>query len=167
MKFLEGEWWWWFQAYWFDYQVQEYSVWVWVLQNQLLFNLVFMGDLEFEEFLGKFCMFFVVIFYINILGQQDGVVGILDVFFKIGGDVKLFIGNGMNLDIIVNLDFFNVEVDVIFINLICFEVLLLECWQFFIDNSDLFNFYGSIYNDVLFFFFCCIGLAWDMVGNFI
>lgn len=167
MKFPEGERRWRFQAYRFDYLAQEHSAWARVPQNQLLSNLAFMGDLEFEEPLGKSRTPFAVIPYINTLGQQDGAAGTSDVSLKIGGDAKLSIGNGMNLDITANPDFSNVEVDAIFTNLTRFEVLLPERRQFFIYNSDLFNSYGSIYNDASPFFSRRIGLARDTAGNLI
>jgi hypothetical protein len=167
IKFPEGERRWRFQSYRFDYQAQEHSAWARVPQNQLLSNLAFMGSLEFEQPLGKSRTPFAIIPYINTLGQQNGVAGTSDLDLKVGGDAKLSIGNGMNLDITVNPDFSNVEVDAIFTNLTRFEVLLPERRQFFIDNSDLFNSYGSIYNDASPFFSRRIGLARDTAGNLI
>jgi hypothetical protein len=58
-------------------------------------------------------------------------------------------------------------VDAIFTNLTRFEVQLPERRQFFIDNSDLFNSYGSIYGDASPFFSRRIGLARDTTGALI
>lgn len=73
----------------------------------------------------------------------------------------------MNLDLTVNPDFSNVEVDDIFTNLTRFEVQLPERRQFFIDNNDLFNSFGSNYRDASPFFSRRIGLARDTAGNLI
>ena len=60
----------------------------------------------------------------------------------IGGDLKVAIGNGLNLDVTLNPDFSNVEVDNIITNLTRFEISLPEKRQFFIDNGDLFKNFG-------------------------
>ena len=167
MKFPEDVQSWRFQAYRFDYQNQEHSAWARVPQNQLLSNLAFMGELTFEKPLGKSRTPFALIPYVNTLYQDNAVNGESGADFKVGGDAKLAIGNGMNLDVTVNPDFSNVEVDAIFTNLTRFEILLPERRQFFIDNSDLFDSYGSIYNDASPFFSRRIGLARDTAGNLI
>ena len=86
--------------------------------------------------------------------------------FRFGGDAKVAIGNGMNLDITLNPDFSNVEVDDIFTNLTRFEIFFPEKRQFFIDNSDLFGSFGYKV-DVIPFFSRRIGLARDYDGNLI
>jgi hypothetical protein len=167
MKFPEGVQQWRFQAYRFDYQSQEHSAWAHVPQNQLLSSIAFMGTLKFEKPLGESRTPFALIPYINTLAQDNALTGESDVQLKVGGDAKVSIGNGMNLDVTINPDFSNVEVDAIFTNLTRFEILLPERRQFFIDNSDLFAFYGSIYNDASPFFSRRIGLARDTAGNLI
>ncbi len=167
MKFPEGSQQWRFQAYRFDYQSQEQSAWARVPQNQLLSSTAFMGQLRFEAPLGKSRTPFALIPYVNALAQDNAQTGESGMEFKVGGDAKVAIGNGMNLDVTINPDFSNVEVDDIFTNLTRFEIQLPERRQFFIDNSDLFGFYGSIYNDASPFFSRRIGLARDTAGNLI
>ena len=63
--------------------------------------------------------------------------------FNVGGDAKISIGNGMNLDVTLNPDFSNVQVDNVIVNLSRFQVALPERRQFFIDNNDLFGSFGN------------------------
>ncbi|RMG70764.1 MAG: hydrolase [Bacteroidetes bacterium] len=167
MKFPEGAEAWRFQAYRFDYQNQEQSAWARVPQNQLLSSIAFMGTLAFEKPLGKSRTPFALIPYVNVLARDNALADVSDVSFKAGGDAKVAIGNGMNLDVTINPDFSNAEVDAIFTNLTRFELFLPERRQFFIDNSDLFGSFGSIYNDASPFFSRRIGLARDTAGNLI
>ena len=167
IKFPEGSSKWRFQTYRFDYQTQEQSAWARVPQNQLLANLAFMGTVEFEKPLGQSRTPLALIPYINTLSQRDFANNDSENKITIGGDAKVAIGNGMNLDVTINPDFSNVEVDAIFTNLTRFEVQLPERRQFFIDNSDLFGFYGSIFNDATPFFSRRIGLARDTADNLI
>lgn len=167
LKFPEGSRQWRFQTYRFSYASQEQSAWSRVPQNQLLSSLAFMGTLHFEEPLGRSRTPLAIIPYINTLAQNDQIVNDSDVDFEFGGDAKVAIGNGMNLDLTVNPDFSNTEVDDIFTNLTRFEIQLEERRQFFIDNSDLFNSYGSIYGDASPFFSRRIGLARDTTGALI
>ncbi len=167
IKFPEGATTWRFQTYRFDYQSQEHSAWARVPQNQLLSSLAFMGTLEFEKPLGKSRTPLAIIPYVNTLAQKDFSADESSTDFTIGGDAKLAIGNGMNLDITLNPDFSNVEVDAIFTNLTRFEVQLPERRQFFIDNSDLFSSYGSTFRDASPFFSRRIGLARDTADNLI
>ena len=81
-----------------------------------------------------------------------------------GGDIKVPINNGLNLDLTFNPDFSQVEVDDQVINLTRFEVRLPEKRQFFIQNSDLFANFGSSYNSQP-FFSRRIGVAEDKDGN--
>jgi len=163
-KFKEGTTKWRFQSYRFDNQTNERSVWYPVPQNQLIFSLAFMGDMNFEEPLGKSRTPLALIPYINAISEKDFTTDNGNNGVKVGGDAKIAIGNGMNLDITVNPDFSNVEVDNIITNLTRFEVSLPERRQFFIDNSDLFgNFGGS--RDANPFFSRRIGIARDTAGN--
>ncbi|MQY78110.1 MAG: hydrolase, partial [Bacteroidetes bacterium] len=167
LKFREGETEWRFQCYRWDLQSNEQSAWARVPQNQLLINLAFMGDLVFEKPLGKSRTPIAIIPYVNALSQKEFETDEADSRFKVGGDAKVAIGTGMNLDITLNPDFSNVEVDDIFTNLTRFEVLLPEKRQFFIDNSDLFGSFGSIYRDATPFFSRRIGLARDSTNNLV
>lgn len=167
LKFLEGGTQWRFRSYRWNNQSQEQSTWVRVPQNQLLSSLAYMGELHFERPLGKSRTPVALIPYINALTDRDYAAEESDNAFKVGGDAKVAVGNGMNLDITVNPDFSNVEVDDIFTNLTRFELRLPEKRQFFIDNSDLFESFGNSFNEAKPFFSRRIGLARDTAGNLI
>ncbi len=163
-KFKEGETKWRFQSYQFDQQTNERSVWYPVPQNQLIFSLAFMGDMIFEEPLGKSRTPLALIPYVNLISEKDFDLNAGNNGIKVGGDAKVAIGNGMNLDITINPDFSNVEVDNLVTNLTRFEINLPERRQFFVDNSDLFsNFGGS--RDANPFFSRRIGIANDTLNN--
>ncbi len=167
LKFEEGATHWRFQGYRWDMQTSVQSSLARVPQNQMLSSLAFMGDLYFEKPLGRSRTPVSVIPYVNALADKDFTTGDTDTRLRVGGDAKIAIGNGMNLDLTVNPDFSNVEVDDIFTNLTRFEQFLPEKRQFFIDNSDLFQSFGSVYRDAYPFFSRRIGLARDTSGNLI
>lgn len=163
-KFAEGETKWRFQSYRFDMQNNERSVWSKIPQNQLIFNLAFMGDMVFERPLGKSRTPLALIPYINGISEKDFETDTGKNNLKVGGDAKISIGNGMNLDITLNPDFSNVEVDDIFTNLTRFEISLPERRQFFVDNNDLFGSFGGG-RDANPFFSRRIGIATDSADN--
>lgn len=163
-KFEEGETKWRFQSYRFDMQTNERSAWYRVPQNQSIFSLAFMGDMVFEKPLGKSRTPFALIPYVNTIAEKDYIRDDGRTNLKVGGDAKVAIGNGMNLDVTINPDFSNVEVDDIITNLTRFEVSLPEKRQFFIDNSDLFGSFGGG-KDANPFFSRRIGIARDSAGN--
>jgi hypothetical protein len=167
LKFEEGATHWRFQGYRGDMQTSVQSAWARVPKNQMLSSLAFMGDLYFEKPLGRSQTPISIIPYINTLADKDFMADESDARLRVGGDIKIAIGNGMNLDLTVNSDFSNVEVDDIFTNLTRFEQFLPEKRQFFIDNSDLFQSFGSVYRDAYPFFSRRIGLARDTAGNLI
>ncbi|MDB4769085.1 carbohydrate binding family 9 domain-containing protein [Saprospiraceae bacterium] len=167
IKFEEGATKWRFRPYRWSVQTNEQTTWSRVPQTQLLGNLAFMGELIFEEPLGKSRTPFAAIPYINTLVKKDYAADESDFDFLIGGDAKVAIGDGMNLDLTFNPDFSNVEVDDIFTNLTRFELLLPERRQFFIDNSDLFASFGNYFREARPFFSRRIGLARDTAGNLI
>ncbi len=160
-KFKEGETKWRFNSYRFDMQTNETSTWIEIPQNQFIFGLAFMGDMVFEKPLGRSRTPFTLVPYTNALTQNDfeNNDNLNDINF--GGDAKIAIGNGMNLDVTFNPDFSNVEVDNFFTNLTRFEVSLPERRQFFIDNSDLFGSFGNG-RDANPFFSRRIGIAEDL-----
>ena len=168
LKFREGADTWRFRAYRWNLQTNEQSTWVRVPQNQLMSSLAFMGELKFEKPLGSSRRPIGLIPYVNGLAQKnfENETG-ADTELIVGGDAKLQIGNGMNLDLTVNPDFSNVEVDDIFTNLTRFELRLPEKRQFFIDNNDLFDNFGNSFNEARPFFSRRIGLARDTAGNLI
>ncbi|SHH02245.1 DUF5916 domain-containing protein [Flagellimonas flava] len=163
-KFREGETKWRFNSYRFDMQANERSTWIKIPQNQLIFGLAFMGDMVFERPLGKSRTPLAIIPYINGISGKDFETDETTNDFKVGGDAKIAIGNGMNLDITLNPDFSQVEVDNFITNLTRFEVSLPERRQFFIDNSDLFSNFGGR-RDANPFFSRRIGIATDTEDN--
>lgn len=62
---------------------------------------------------------------------------------QFGADAKLALSSSMNLDLTVNPDFSNVDVDVQQTNLDRYELFYPEKRQFFIENSDLFDGFGT------------------------
>ena len=163
-KFKDGETKWRFQSYRFDMQTNERSTWHRVPQGQFLVSLAFMGDMHFEKPLSKSKTPLALIPYVNAITEKDFDSGVVDTNLKVGGDAKISIGNGMNLDVTINPDFSNVEVDAIITNLTRFEISLPEKRQFFIDNSDLFGSFGGS-RDANPFFSRRIGIAQDTADN--
>tara|TARA_R110002074_G_scaffold323894_1_gene494341 strand:- start:8831 stop:11029 length:2199 start_codon:yes stop_codon:yes gene_type:complete len=164
LKFEEGSTKWRFNSYRVDTQSNERSTWTRIPQNQLIYNLAFMGDMIFEKPLGKSRTPLAIIPYINTLSQKDFTNNESLNDFNFGGDVKVSVGNSLNLDITVNPDFSQVEVDDQVTNLTRFEVSLPEKRQFFIDNNDLFAGFGD-QRDANPFFSRRIGIAEDTAGN--
>ncbi|MFX0557580.1 DUF5916 domain-containing protein [Maribacter sp. CXY002] len=164
LKFKEGATSWRFNSYRIDTQANERSSWTRIPQNQLIFNLAFMGEMVFEKPLGSSRTPLAVIPYINAISQKDFETNENLNNLKFGGDVKVAIGNSLNLDITLNPDFSQVEVDDQVTNLTRFEVSLPEKRQFFIDNNDLFASFGDD-RDANPFFSRRIGIASDTAGN--
>ncbi|SEM05039.1 hypothetical protein SAMN04488008_108131 [Maribacter orientalis] len=164
LKFEEGSKKWRFNSYRVDTQSNERSTWTRIPQNQLIYNLAFMGDMIFEKPLGKSRTPLAIIPYINTLSQKDFTNNESLNDFNFGGDVKVSVGNSLNLDITVNPDFSQVEADDQVTNLTRFEVSLPEKRQFFIDNNDLFAGFGD-QRDANPFFSRRIGIAEDTAGN--
>jgi len=164
LKFKEGATQWRFNTYRIDTQNNERSSWINIPQNQLIFNLAFMGTMVFEKPLGKSRTPLTIIPYVNALSQKDFEIDEGLSNFKVGADAKVAIGNNLNLDVTINPDFSQVEVDDQVTNLTRFEISLPERRQFFIDNSDLFSSFGSG-RDANPFFSRRIGIAQDTAGN--
>ena len=76
---------------------------------------------------------------------------------QIGGDIKVSISSSMNLDMTLNPDFSQVDVDRQQTNLDRFELFYPEKRQFFIENSYLFDGFGT--ENIRPFFSRRIGLA--------
>ncbi len=164
LKFKEGATKWRFNSYRIETQSNERSSWTRVPQNQLIYNLAFMGDMMFEKPLGRSRTPLAIIPYVNALSEKDfeNVESTNKITF--GGDSKISIGNTLNLDVTINPDFSQVEVDDQVTNLTRFEVSLPEKRQFFIDNNDLFASFGD-QRDASAFFSRRIGIATDTADN--
>ncbi|MFK7813172.1 MAG: DUF5916 domain-containing protein [Maribacter sp.] len=164
LKFEEGATKWRFNSYRIETQSNERSTWTKIPQNQLIYNLAFMGDMVFEKPLGRSRTPLALIPYINGLSQKNFETDVGVNTFKVGGDAKVSIGNTLNLDVTINPDFSQVEADDQVTNLTRFEVNLPEKRQFFIDNNDLFASFGDGF-DVSPFFSRRIGIAQDTLGE--
>ncbi|WP_338039014.1 DUF5916 domain-containing protein [Maribacter litopenaei] len=164
LKFEEGATKWRFNSYRIETQSNERSTWIRIPQNQLIYNLAFMGELLFEKPLGKSRTPFAIIPYVNGISAKDFDNGENLDNFKVGADAKVSIGNSLNPDLTINPDFSTVEVDNFITNLTRFEIALPERRQFFIDNNDLFASFGNGF-DFSPFFSRRIGIARDTVGN--
>lgn len=165
LKFQGGSTYWSINSYRFDTQTNERTIWSRVPQNQLIANLAFTGILEFEKPLGNSSTSIALIPFVAAGASKDFENGTdLNSFNSFGGDVKVPVGKGMNLDLTLNPDFSQVEVDNFITNLTRFEVSLPERRQFFLDNNDLFGGFGSGRNANP-FFSRRIGIASDKDGN--
>jgi hypothetical protein len=80
---------------------------------------------------------------------------------NIGGDAKIALTPGLNLDLTINPDFSQVEVDRQVANLNRFELFFPELRQFFLENRDLFAMFG--FPNTRPFFSRRIGLAYNPV----
>ena len=163
-KYREGETKWRFNSYHFDTKDNERNTWMNIPQNQPIFSLAYMGDMIFEKPLGNSKTPISIIPYVNTLIGKNYETNKSTSDFKFGGDVKMTIGNSLNLDLTVNPDFSQVEVDQQVTNLTRFEISLPERRQFFIENSDLFSSFGDD-RDSNPFFSRRIGIARDIDGN--
>ena len=144
IRFKEGSKKWRFNSYRFDTQANENTVWTQIPRNQWIFNLAYMGDMIWEEPLKKPGTNISLIPYVAGNMIQDIENGEENPTFTggIGGDAKIGISAGLNLDITVNPDFSQVEVDRQVTNLSRFELFFPERRQFFLENADLFNSFG-------------------------
>ena len=155
---------WGFQTYRYDLQSNERSIWTNVDQNQIPINIGYYGALVFEEPLTASKMPIYLIPYVNVIVSNNFNGEPVSKKVTVGGDLKIPVGNSLNLDVTLNPDFSNVEVDDIITNLTRFEISLPEKRQFFIDNGDLFGNFGS-FRDAILFFSRRIGIAKDPSGN--
>ncbi len=164
LKFPDGSKDWRFQIFRADIFTGEFSLWNKVPINQKIFDLAFFGNLIFDIPLGKSKTQITVIPYTSGINTNDFNSNINYNNISFGGDAKVTIGNGMNLDLTFNPDFSQVEVDDQIINITRFEINLPEKRQFFIQNSDLFSSFGDS-RDSKTFFSRRIGVARDENGN--
>lgn len=146
LRFKEGTTQWLFKSYRFDTQINEQSTVVQIPQNQLIMNLGYSIPIVFEKPLRKTGANISLIPYIATGNSQDFVNPKNPnngTRFNVGGDAKIAVTSGLNLDLTVNPDFSNVEADRQIINLTRFDINLPEQRQFFLENSDLFSGFGS------------------------
>lgn len=134
---------WGFHAYRFDTQDNEVSVWNRVPRNQTLFGVAFAGEMKWEEPLGKSKSTVSVIPFVSSNYNKDYEDNIPhNIDYDFGGDMKIGISSGLNLDLTINPDFAQVEVDQQVTNIDRFEIFFPERRQFFLENADLFGSFG-------------------------
>ncbi|THH40087.1 hypothetical protein E4021_09140 [Neolewinella litorea] len=144
LRFPDGAAEWFFNSYRMDTQSNTRSTWHRIPQNQIIMSLAYMGSLKFIDGApraqGKNI---VAIPYAGGSMRRDYEADTPTEFDgDVGGDAKIGIGSGLNLDLTVNPDFSQVEVDRQVINTTRFEVFFPERRQFFLENADLFGSFG-------------------------
>ena len=100
LKYPEGSQKWGFQSYRYDLQKNERSIWTNVDQNQIPINVGYYGEMVFEEPLKKNRTPLYLIPYINGLTSKEFTSNSSDNTFSTGGDLKVAVGTGLNLDVI-------------------------------------------------------------------
>ncbi len=161
IRYQEGSTKWRFNCYRFETQKNERSTWFQIPRNQFITDLAFMGDLSWDEPLKKTGTSISLIPFVSADAGWDFEAADDQFNFNrsIGGDGKIAVTPGMNLDLTVNPDFSQVEVDQQVTNLQRFEVFFPERRQFFLENADLFGTFGD--NRINPFFSRRIGVATD------
>jgi len=157
LRFSPGCKMWNFGAYRFDTQDNEWSTWTGVPQNYPLMCLAYNGIMEWEEPLKSKGNYAFIPFI--AAGVQKDFENDLDTDwnFDVGGDAKIAVTSGLNLDLTVNPDFSQVEVDQQITDLSRFEIFFPERRQFFLENADLFSSFG--FGNINPFFSRRIGVA--------
>jgi len=145
LRFPDGDPEWYFNSYRFDTQSNTRSTWHRIPQNQIIMSLAYMGTIDFIGGAptaqgGNMT----VIPYAGGGFSKDYEADTKsDWNGNVGGDAKIGIGSGLNLDLTVNPDFSQVEVDAQVINTSRFEIFFPERRQFFLENADLFSSFGA------------------------
>ncbi len=143
LRFNKGVKQWKFNSYRFDMQANERSTWIQIPRNQWIFNLGYMGNMNFQEEINSSGSKVSLIPYGITSYTKDIEAGTpSDNNFNVGGDAKIAVTSGLNLDLTVNPDFSQVEVDRQVTNLSRFEISFPERRQFFLENADLFGSFG-------------------------
>ena len=162
LRFTEGSKKWRFNAYRYDTQNNEISAWIHLPRNRFTIDLGFMGEMIWDEPLTKNGKNISIIPYITSAinrdfenEQQPKAVQT----YNFGGDAKIGLTSGLNLDLTFNPDFSQVEVDEQVTNLERFEIQFPEKRQFFLENADLFSSFAA--NRLNPFFSRRIGVAID------
>ena len=146
LRFKEGCEKWRFNAYRNDTQENEVTMWVSMPSGRIYTDLAYMGDMIWETPLRKPGQNISVIPY--ALGAvsrdyEDATETSSNFSGNFGGDAKISLTSGLNLDLTVNPDFSQVEVDRQVTNLDRFEIFFPEKRQFFLENADLFSGFGA------------------------
>lgn len=167
IRYKEGSSKWRFQSYRNDVQCNEISSFIRIPRENILMDLTFMSELNFEKPLPEPGQNISIIPFVASSVTRD--FEDLDQIeaqtnFSIGGDAKISLSSSLNLDLTANPDFSQVEVDRQVTNLDRFEIFFPERRQFFLENADLFGRFGA--GRVNPFFSRRIGTSQDTVtGN--
>lgn len=165
LRFKEGSTAWNINFYRIDSEYTERSTWAPIPRNFSIITLAFMRELIWDKPLKKPGANVSLIPYIasNYTHQFfDGDARVSespDFDFSVGGDAKIAVTPGLNLDLTINPDFSQVEVDQQVTNLDRFEIFFPERRQFFLENADLFADFGD--RNLRPFFSRRIGIAQD------
>ncbi len=152
---------WGFSSYRFDTQSNEISTHSGVPRNQIVFTLAYPADMIWEEELTTKSSAVSLIPFVSAGYNKDFEDDTpADEFLEVGGDAKIALTPGLNLDLTVNPDFSQVEVDEQITNLDRFEIFFPERRQFFLENADLFGQFG--FANINPFFSRRIGVAEDV-----
>jgi hypothetical protein len=158
LRFSEGSKQWKLGAYRFDTQANEWTTWTGIPNNLPLVSLAKNGIMEWEEPIYSKRKSFSFIPFIASTYSRDFENDTSGEFNpSIGGDAKIGITSGLNLDLTVNPDFSQVEVDRQITDLSRFEIFFPERRQFFLENADLFGEFG--FNNINPFFSRRIGVG--------
>lgn len=133
---------WRFNCYRFDSQYNETSSWIAVPRNRPVRDLSYMGELVWERPPPSQGIQTALIPYLSGGFVQDQTNTFQEERFGLGGDAKIQLGSGIQLDLTLNPDFSQVEVDQQIVNLSRFEIRLPERRKFFLENADLFGGFG-------------------------
>ena len=145
IRYQEGSSEWRFNCYRNDTQLNERSAWQNIPRNRLVMDISFLGPMIWREPLKKAGTNLSVIPFVTagaIRDFEDSEESSAKTMADIGGDAKIAITSGLNLDLTFNPDFSQVEVDQQVTNLDRFEIFLPERRQFFLENADLFSSFG-------------------------
>ncbi len=136
---------WRFQCYRNDTQLNEISSWIRIPREFILMDLSYMGEMIYEAPLDQKGSNISLIPYASggtFRNFEDPAESSTQWQGDIGGDAKIGLTPGLNLDVTLNPDFSQVEVDEQVTNLNRFEILFPEKRQFFLENADLFSSFG-------------------------
>ena len=146
LRYTEGSSSWRFNCYRYDTQDNEITTWIRIPQNRFVMDLGYMGEMIWEEPLKSTGSNVSIIPYATISANrnfEDPTQVSTQSNLNIGGDAKISLTSGLNLDLTVNPDFSQVEVDEQVTNIDRFEIFFPERRQFFLENADLFSGFGG------------------------
>lgn len=149
LRFKEGSTAWNINFYRIDSEYTERSTWAPIPRNFSIITLAFMKQLIWDKPLKKPGANVSVIPYIasnynqQFFDDETRITDPANFELNFGGDAKIAVTPGLNLDLTVNPDFSQVEVDQQVTNLDRFEIFFPERRQFFLENADLFSDFGS------------------------